>query len=210
MITNIKLSNPSILSVFMVDQDEGIAAWLIAQDILTKVKSEFVAEAMEILHVEIDEKRIAVKGNLGILPDKNAEADNDLFIIRNMIENRDQMHETYSRYLDMSPGQKLDAKQAKRIEDLRKLMLAVSQISLLMEYADTVDGWVRDASQRITEKDAGVVLADSVLGNETRLEMLDFILRSKRYLKEELLSSKERKILEKAVTLASKGQKDAA
>jgi hypothetical protein len=207
--TNIIFVYPST-SIFMKGDEDGMPAWLIAQDILTKVKSEFVSEAMELLHAEIDAKRIAVNGALGALPDKNAEADNDLFIIRNLIKNRDQMHETYSSYLDMAPGQQVDAKRAKRLEDLRKLMLAVSEISLLMEYADTIDGWVQDASKLVAEKDTAAVLADSILGDENRTEMLEFILRSKRYLKEELLTPTERKTLEKALTLAHKGQEDAA
>jgi hypothetical protein len=182
----------------MKEEDDGIPPWMIAQDILVKIKDELVLEAIDILHKEIDAKRIAITGSVGILPERSVEVENDLFVIRNMLESREAIHKQYETYLNAKPGDKMSKQEAVRVEDLRKLMMAISEISLLMEYGTAIEAWITDAGTLSKSKTPAEVIGKSVHPDQVRAEILAFVLKNKRFIAAEPLNDKENATLKEA------------
>ena len=121
----------------MDDDDAGVPAWILCNDLLIKLKNELANEAILAAEREIKEGRMDVKGSVITQPDQQSEGENLLFVVNNLIGERDGIHERYDPYikeLQDNPS-KFDSKTAQRIESLRKFLLAVDEIYTLMHYS---------------------------------------------------------------------------
>ncbi len=184
----------------MDDDDAGVPAWILCNDLLIKLKNELANEAILAAEREIKEGRMDVKGSVITQPDRQSEGENLLFVVNNLIGERDGIHERYDPYikeLQDNPS-KFDSKTAQRIESLRKFLLAVDEIYTLMHYSGVMGAWADDASMQVREKDPSAILEKTLASGHERAEAALFVLSLKSFAKEGILSDTERRMLERA------------
>ncbi len=178
--------------------DKNSQAWLISDDILTKVKDELILEAIDLLREQIDAKRIDIKGYVPMLIDKPEEIERDLFIINNLISRAHEIRETYKDFTGKEGKESKDPETVARMEELTKFMYAVDGIVMLMHLSKLFEGWAEDTGKFSTTKNPSEVIAHAMHGNKERHEALKFVLESKQFVKNEVLDDEERKILKDA------------
>jgi len=183
----------------MQEDEPGIPAWLICEDIFNKLKTELITQAMDTLQIAIDAKAIEITGNLVTLPDKPSETEMQLFIINKLIEQKESIIERYGHYLFEEENGPLDANKIEQKERLKKFLLAVEQIDALMQYSKVFDAWINDAAMQVTEKDPSEIVKITAHGDEARLGVLDYVLKNKKIEKEEVLTAREHEILVNAM-----------
>jgi hypothetical protein len=179
----------------MEKEDSDVPAWLLCEDILSKLKTELITEAMDTLQEAIDSKAIEISGSLVSLPDKPSDTEMNMFIINRLMEQRESIIDMYKDQLQNVDAQK-DPKKVEQLERLRKFLMAVDQIFNLITYSRLFDPWMNDAGMQAAVKEPSEVLKNTMKGSEERTEVLNYILKSKKIEKEEVLTKKERKIIE--------------
>jgi hypothetical protein len=80
---------------------------------------------------------------------------------------------------------------------LRKFILYIDKIAILMDYGSAFDSWMNDVAMEIREKDPSKIIRDTM--NDSRIELISFVLKNQTIAKEEILTEKERKFLERAL-----------
>ncbi|MDE1870876.1 MAG: hypothetical protein KGI06_01400 [Candidatus Micrarchaeota archaeon] len=177
--------------------DRDIPAWLVCEDIFNKIKTELITQAMETLQDAIDSRAIEVNGSLVTLPDKPSDTDMKMFIINRIMEDKDGIAERYREYL--SEKGTSDPKKVQQVERLKKFLLAIEQISMLMSYSKLFDEWMHDIAMQVTAKEPQDAITATLKGNETRMEVLAYVLGNAKIGSEEILTESERSILEKSI-----------
>ncbi|MDE1851748.1 MAG: hypothetical protein KGH69_03620 [Candidatus Micrarchaeota archaeon] len=166
-------------------------AWLLCEDILTKTKDEMILEAIDILHEQIDAKRIDIQGYVPVLMDRSEELQKDMFIINNMLANREQIRGQYSSYINKETK---DPALLSRIEELKRLVMAVDAIEFLMGMSHVFESWAEETGRYGTLKDPAELLRRS-MSNSQRKEALEYVLSSKKFKDNDALSEKELSLL---------------
>lgn len=184
----------------MPSNESDIQAWLLCEDILNKVKSELITQAMDTLDEAINSKAIDVKGSLITLPDKPSETEMKIFIINKLLDEKEKIMEMYNGYLvDIAASGGTDAGKLQQKERLEKFLLYIEKISMLMEYSTVVNAWMLEINTEAKETDASIIIKKTALKDSSRQKVLDYVLKNKTIIKEEILSSNEMEILKKAV-----------
>lgn len=181
----------------MQKEDDKIPAWLLCEDILNRIKTELITQAMDTLQEAIDSKAIEITGSLVNLPDKPSDTEMKMFIIGKLIENRDDIVSKYGDYLSKEDN---DPRLVQQKERLKKFILAVEQISLLMQYSRLFDPWMHDAGMQVESSDALDVMRRTMQGSDERIEAMRYVLKNRKLEKEKILKKSEREILESAVS----------
>ena len=177
-----------------MDENNGIPAWLVCEDMLTKLKTELITQAMETLQEAIDSKAIEINGSLVTLPDRPSDTDMSLFIINKMIEQKGEIYEEYKGFLASNKGS-TDPKIIQQKERLERFLLSVERISTLMGYSRVFDSWLEDVGMQATLTDPSEVIKATLHNNEQRSSVLKYVLSNKRIKGEKILSENEREIL---------------
>ncbi len=156
-------------------QKHDIPAWLYCQDILLSIKEELIAEALDTLDAEIREKRIDIQGEMVTAQEGSEDIEKKMFVIGKLREQADGIRERYKSYMSIpdSAKAKLDPGFVSRLESMRKFLLAVTQISMLMDYSDVFNEWARDMNMG----DKGATPIDilvSTIEEDGRYEALEF------------------------------------
>ncbi len=170
--------------------DDETPAWMQCEDMLSRIRAELIMQAMDMLQLAIDSKAIDVGGSLINLPDRPSEIDMKMFIIGRLLEEKDRIMEMYSG----KPPEDVATK-----ERLDKFLLAVGQISMLMEYAKSVESMVGEIPERAGETDPYELLRLLMGSDAGRIEALRYAESSQRLLKEETITIRERELLRKAL-----------
>jgi hypothetical protein len=181
----------------MEENDEKIPSWLVCEDIFNKIRTELITQAMDTLQEAIDSKAIEIKGSLVSLPDKPSDTEMKMFIIKKLIEEKENIRERYGHY--ESQDENSTPEQVQQKERLKKFLLAVEQISLLMEYGDLFGSWMNDIAMQVGVKDKSEVIKNTIKGDESRLSALKYVLGNKKLEKEMVLTKSERIVLEKSI-----------
>jgi hypothetical protein len=179
----------------MQKDEEGIPAWLLCEDIFNKIKTELITEAMDTLQEAVNSKAIEISGSLVSLPDKPSDTEMQMFIINRLIEQRESINQRYASKLH-DDGSSTDPKKVQQLERLKKFLMAVEQISLLMQYSHVFDSWITDVGMQAAVKNPSEVIKNTIKGEDARTEVLEYVLRSAKVEKEEILTKRERKILQ--------------
>ena len=170
--------------------DEETPAWMQCEDMLSRIRSELIMQAMDMLQLAIDSKAIDVGGSLINLPDRPSEIDMKMFIIGKLLEEKERIMEMYSG----KPPEDVATK-----ERLDKFLLAVGQISMLMDYANAVEAMVGEIPEMAGESDPYELLRMLLGSDARRIEALRYAESSQRLLKEETITIRERELLRKAL-----------
>ncbi len=183
---------------------KGIKPWLIAQDIFTKVKDELVLEAIDVLHEQVNKKRISIEGHTVTLPEQPSDLDRDLFIVNNILKEADGIRSQYSEYMNKAAGSgSSDPQVVERTEELKKMLLAVSEIEMLMSMSAAANEMVSSVSMYVNESDTANVIAKAAAeGHDgSRADLMDYIHNSARFAKAEVFDSEEQAIIDKSISL---------
>jgi hypothetical protein len=184
----------------MADNGE-MPAWLLCEDILTKIKDELILEAIDILHEEINQRRINIEGYVPILPEKTEEVERDLFLLNNLLSRREEIKEQYRRY--SQERQKKDPEQVMRMEALNKFLMSIDAITFLMDTSHVFEMWADETGKYSRIRDPSELLSTSA-SNEERIAALRFILSSSKFTENEPLGDEEFAILRQALDSAEK------
>lgn len=185
----------------MQADDHGIPAWLTCEEIINKIRTELITQAMDTLDEAVAAKAIEVKGSLINLPDKSSETEMKMFVIRNLIDEKEKIAEMYKSYLsDIDAGNTTQAKLEQK-ERLEKFLLYVEKISVLMDYSNVIEQWIHDIGMEVSENDPSLIIKKSIAKEKLRKEILGYVLKNKTMIKEEVLDSREMEIIRKAVQM---------
>ena len=182
-----------IMLIFQIFMDDT-PAWMVCTDLLNKIKSELVTEAMEELDSQVAKKNIDIKGALITLPERPEETDMKMFVIRKLVSEAGKIREMYAEAA-MSDN---DSREVERRERSRIFLLGVERIVLLMHYESMIDSWSYDVGRMVGAKNAVEIIRDTAESAE-RKDLVWFVLRNKTMIRENALTGDERSILEGAV-----------
>ena len=179
-----------------MDENENMPAWIMAQDLLTKLKYEFANREISLLYDEIKAGRVDFKGALVTDPDKSNENEKYAFMISHLIEERSKIHEMYDSYLKDADNIN-DPNLLSRVEGLKKFILAVDSIAVLEDYKKEMDDWILDASLSITDSNPSDIIYNTLLNSPKRQEIAEFSITNP-YFKNEVLSKDEYALIKNA------------
>ena len=186
-------------------ENHAVPTWLYCQDILLSIKEELVAEALDTLEQEIKEKRIDIQGSMVTAQEGSEDVEKKMFVIDNLRHRADEIRERYKSYMSIkdSDKAKLDPEFVGRLESMRKFLLAVTQISMLMDYSDIFNEW----ASSMDRGPKGVKPADllaSTIDEDGRREAMEFAAGSKKIM--EYLGEEDAGIVKEAIA-SHKGAK---
>ena len=184
--------------------DGSAPAWMLCEDMITRLKDELILEAVDILHGEMKAKRIDISGYVSLLPDKPSELQRDMYIIGNLVQREGEIVEQYRPFLD-DMGAQADPQKVARAEELRKFMLSVQAISELMRLSEIAEKWAEDTGRYSKLEDVEGVMMSTVGTDVDRIEVLNFALSSRRFLKSEALTEREIDILRRTRSAMESG-----
>ncbi len=178
-------------------EHDGIAAWIICEDLLVKVKAELANEAILTLQNEVKAGRMKVEGRL-VSSEVPSDDERDLFVANEIAKDSATMLRDYGRYIadrEGKPG--ISPEEVEKIESAKKLMLAVEEISTLMHYRRVTEEWILEIEGIPDIDDPVKILVSTIHGKEDdRFLVLDFTLKRKSIKEEKIFAEEERKILE--------------
>ena len=169
-------------------------AWMLCEDIITRLKDELILEAIDVLHGEMKAGRIDINGYKSLLQDKPSELQRDMYIINNLIERE---HEIMEQYMPFIRGldKETDPEKVARIEDLKKFILSVNAISTLMRLSRIAETWAEDTGRYSASHDPEEIMIGTIGMAEDRAEVLEFVLDAAKFEKSEALTAKELSLL---------------
>lgn len=174
-------------------------AWMVCEDIVSRIEAELMSEALDLLHGEIDAGRIKVDGNMVTASELTGEAERDLFILNKLLEDEQTMRSRYENLVKtVEEGSEVNPEIVGRIEEVKKFLLVVSQISMTMKYARVFKGWFEDAGKHMKVKDPSQIIYMTASQSEERKEALGFVLSNKTFIKNEALNQNELGIVKSA------------
>ena len=183
---------------------EPTPAWMICDDILTRIKDELILEAIDILHEEINSKRIVIEGYSPVVLERSEEMQRDVYLINNLMERAAEISMNYSKYFnDAAMAESADPV---RIEELKRFLMSVSGIRFLMDMAKVFESWSADTGKYYSEKDPASII-DKTMGRGTEREKaLEYVLKSKKIMENEAITSEEISMLRKAYSMNNGGK----
>ena len=193
-----------ILNGAMKGDKSGIQAWIACNDILDRIRTELVTEAMDTAKDAIERKLIGFNGSLVNLPDKPSDTEMHMFIVNRLVAERDRIMHSYKEHLEGAGAGIPSPEKVQQAERLRKFLLCVERISMLMHYSSVIEGWMNDVAMQVAAADAASVMRATSSGNPERLELLGYVLGSTVIKREGILAREERELLE-ALLRASGG-----
>ena len=172
------------------DIDESrIPSWIACEDLLVKMREELIDRAIKLLNREIEAGHIAVNGSTLFSSEANADVEEAMYLINNLIDDSGRLHKEYNEYIEKNNGKKLSDAEAKKFGELQKFVLSVEQLNMLMEYARVLSSWADAAGKMIEGKDTEDILRKTVDKEELRKTVLEFFINDSEC--RVLLSSKE-------------------
>ena len=167
-------------------------AWMLCDDMFTRIKDELILEAVDILHDEIKEKRIDIRGYTALLPDRSQELQRDIFIINNIISNTDEIRGQYKSYVNVDNR---DTASMRRLDELKRFLMSVDAINVLMELSKVFSDWAADAGRFANIQDERELVIRSMGSNYERLEALKYVIASKKFNASKPITNHEREVL---------------
>jgi hypothetical protein len=189
-----------------MDNNEGMPGWIICEDLLVKLKAELANEAIIILQNEVKSGRMKVEGSMVSSDEHSKDTERDLFVANNIAEEGENMIKKYSDYINLkeSDHSKLSSKDVEMIDVAKKLILAIGEISMLMRYRRDVEEWINEIEKVANIKEPFMVLSSTINGrDDVRFEILKFATTRQSFIREDIFSKEERKIMEDALSTVS-------
>lgn len=167
-----------------------ISNMLSCEDLLIRIKNEFVSMAMVVLDKEIKRGTIKLNGSIISPTDKNKENEEFLFIINNLIKERESIHKKYDNLLSL-PTDNLTSKIVNRTESLKKFLLTIDTIYILINYSNIIDSWIKDVLMDINGDSIEGILKNTINCNIHRIEAFDFIANRNDFIEQKVINELE-------------------
>ena len=181
-------------------------AWMLCQEILIKAKNELILEAIDALHRETDAKRIDVKGYTLKIEGKNSDVDRDMFIINNLLAQEEDIRGRYAESIARAEnGHEKNPAIIERISELKKFLLSLTEIHMTMKYAKVLDRWVPDIGSAAMLDDPAKILSETAKKNTERIDVLEFVINDRAFMKNEGLSNEEMELVRQAFSMCRIG-----
>lgn len=191
----------------MVDSLDNMPAWMVAEDIISKSERVLMESALELLRVQIKSGAIKLDGNIPVSSEVNAEAERDLFMMEKLLLDEENLRLRYENLVNaVEQGSEKDIHIVERIEEIKKFLLAVSQMSLTVGYAKVFRAWFADAGKMMSANDPAEILSNTAYGRHERIEALGFVVGSRSFMGSEAFMPGEADILRRAHSMLQKGQ----
>lgn len=184
--------------------NEGIAAWIICEDLLVKVKTELANEAIITLQNEVKAGRMKIDGRLAAPNEITGDAERDLFVANEIAHESGGMLESYAAYInDKERDQSaITSEEVERMEAAKRLMMAIQEITILINYRTVVEEWILEIEGIPTINEPITLLGSTIRGNEDdRFHALDFVLKRRSIIDENIFTTEERRIMESALRI---------
>jgi len=185
--------------------NQGIAAWIICEDLLVKLKTELANEAIITLQKEVKAGRMKIEGSIIPKNETQSDTERDLFVANEIAAESEKMLHGYANYIngkESGPG-RLTADEVVKIETAKKLMMAVQEISILINYRAVTEEWILEIEGIPTINDPVKILASTMHGkDDERFHVLDFAVRRRSLIDEEIFTPQERNMMESALKMA--------
>lgn len=177
-------------------------------ELLTRAKAEFVTQAIETLHKEVQNKNIDIKGYTMAPPETSNEAEREEVVLNKITEEYGRIRETYDSYASEkeSMGDGMDSAMIERMESLRKFLLSLEKISILMHYGRACDEWMHDVAMEVRTENPAEILSKTMPVDKIRGEIVDFILNNREMAKNEIFTKAEVQIFKDSRIIPYKGQ----
>ncbi len=193
--------------------NSGIAAWIICEDLLVKVKTELANEAIITLQKEVKEGRMKVEGSVIPKNEMQSDAERDLFVANEIAVESGKMLKSYAYYIDSKESRlsKLTSEEVQKIETTKKLMMAVQEISILINYRTITEEWILEIEGTPAINDPIKLLAATMRSkDDERFHVLNTVLKRKSMIKEKIFAAEERKMMKDALCIvdSSYGEPD--
>jgi hypothetical protein len=178
---------------------EESPAWMVCEDLVSRIEAELMSEALDLLEDEIKAGRVKVEGNLVTSSELTSEAEKHLFILDRLLEDESNLRYRYENLVNaVEEGRESNPEVVARLEEVKKFLLVVSQISMTVKQAKVFAAWFTDAGSNMKIKDPSEILYLTSVGNQERKEALDFVLTSKAFIRSEALKDGEFETVRKA------------
>ncbi len=162
------------------DIDESrIPSWIACEDLLVKMREELIDRAIKLLNKEIESGHIAVNGSTLFSSEANADMEEAMYLINNLIDDSGRLHKEYNEYIEKNSGRKLSEAEAKKLGELQKFVLSVEHLNMLMEYSRVLSSWADAAGKMIDGKDIVDILERTISKDELRKTVLEFFMNDK-------------------------------
>ncbi len=184
---------------------ENMAAWIICQDLVLKIKEELKNLAITALDNEIKEGRMKVNGQVLTLDPENKEEERSMFLISNLIEQHEEMIRGYSDYISKNEARNdLKPLDILNIESIKKLMFAIKKIVMLMGYSNLLGMVYNDIGMKVRQETPSKILVELSNDYPDLPELLNFVLSYKPIAKAGLLSQSDESIIRDALAQVPK------
>lgn len=172
------------------NDNNSISKPILCEDLLIRIRDEFVSMAMVILDKEIKKGTIKLNGSIMIPTDKNKENEEYLFMMNNLIRERKSIHEKYDIFLSSNTDNQT-SQAINRKESLKKFLMTVDTIYILMNYSDIINSWIKDVLIDIGGRSIKEILKSTINNNIQRTEVLDFITNKNNFVEQKVISESE-------------------
>lgn len=181
-------------------------AWMIAEEILSKAERILMESALELLRSQIKSGTIKVDGTFAPSSEAGGEAERDLFLMEKLIADKENLYHRYQNLVSsVESGKERDMHIVERMEEIKKFLLSVSQISLTAKNAKVFREWFSDAGSKMSIKDPAEILNSTAMLRQERISALEFFVGNRKFINSEILMPEETEILKKAYSLLEKG-----
>jgi hypothetical protein len=180
-------------------EKDATPAWMVCDDILTRIKDELILEAIDILHDEINSKHLVIEGYSPVVLERSEEMQRDIYLINNLMERAEEISTNYGKYLDGSAA--AEVTDPLRVEELKRFLMSISGIRFLMDTAKVFESWSADTGKYYSEKDPSSIIKKTMGKGTEREKALEYILKSKKIIENEAITKEERSILDRAYEL---------
>ncbi len=185
----------------MQGNEDEMPAWLVCDGILSKARDELLSAAIHAMHEQVEKKRLALEGHPISSNESTSEQERDLYFLRQLVDERERMEKQFAEYIETA---RIGEKDMARIDELQKFLLALKQITLLYRYSGVCSAWLVDAEKGLSAAEPATLLADTAaLDAPERVDALSYLMKSSELAKDNVFSERERKIMNKALKLAS-------
>ena len=176
---------------------EDAPAWMLCEDMITRLKDELILEAIDLLHEELRAGRVDINGYVSPLPDRSDELQKDMYIIGNLVQREPEIEEQYGPLIENAMNEK-DPERVASIERLGKFLLSVRAISTLMRLSETAEEWALDTGKYSRCADKMEILAKSMVEDSARRALVYFVLSSRKFAISKALTDDEMAMLRQA------------
>ncbi len=179
---------------------EEMPAWMVCDGIISKMRDELLSQAVSVMHEQLEKKRISLEGQLPTLDEGASGQERDAFLLSQIIKEHKNIERQFGEYIEHA---KVGHEDLARIEELQRFLLELRQIVMLSDYSKECEGWLAEAEKELKEEDPAKIMAKTMKKEGKRQELLDYVMKSKKFMKDGVFSEAERKIMDEALKITS-------